>query len=38
MLYTPWLKKPGDTENTSLFNLQDAIAFGAGFFTPLLQD
>ena len=28
----------GDTENTSLFNLQDAIAFGAGFFTPLLQD
>ena len=27
-----------DTENTSLFNLQDAIAFGAGFFTPLLQD
>jgi len=27
----------GDTENTSLFNLQDAIAFGAGFFTPLLQ-
>ena len=28
----------GDTDNTSLFNLQDAIAFGAGFFTPLLQD
>ena len=28
----------GDTENTSLFSLQDAIAFGAGFFTPLLQD
>jgi len=28
----------GDKENTSLFNLQDAIAFGAGFFTPLLQD
>ncbi|MEN8204855.1 MAG: alkylmercury lyase family protein [Pseudomonadota bacterium] len=28
----------GDTENTSLFNLQDAVAFGAGFFTPLLQD
>lgn len=28
----------GDNENTSLFNLQDAIAFGAGFFTPLLQD
>ena len=28
----------GDIENTSLFNLQDAIAFGAGFFTPLLQD
>jgi hypothetical protein len=29
--------RAGDTENTSLFNLQDAIAFGAGFFTPLLQ-
>jgi mercuric reductase len=28
----------GDTENISLFNLEDAIAFGAGFFTPLLQD
>jgi len=28
----------GDTENTSLFNLQDAVVFGAGFFTPLLQD
>lgn len=28
----------GDKENTSLFKLQDAIAFGAGFFTPLLQD
>jgi mercuric reductase len=28
----------GDTENTSLFNLEDAIAFGAGFFTPLLRD
>jgi mercuric reductase len=28
----------GDTENTSLFSLQDAVAFGAGFFTPLLQD
>ena len=28
----------GDNENTSLFSLQDAIAFGAGFFTPLLQD
>jgi mercuric reductase len=27
-----------DRENTSLFNLQDAIVFGAGFFTPLLQD
>ena len=28
----------GDTVNTSLFNLEDAVAFGAGFFTPLLQD
>ncbi len=28
----------GDTENISLFNLEDAVAFGAGFFTPLLQD
>jgi len=28
----------GDTENVSLFNLEDAVAFGAGFFTPLLQD
>mgnify|MGYP001825486498 CR=1 FL=1 len=27
-----------DNENTSLFTLQDAIALGAGFFTPLLQD
>jgi hypothetical protein len=28
----------GDHENTSLFNLQDAIVFGAGFFKPLLRD
>ena len=28
----------GDSENISLFNLEDAVAFGAGFFTPLLQD
>ena len=28
----------GDNDNTSLFTLQDAITFGAGFFTPLLQD
>jgi len=28
----------GDTVNTSLFNLENAVAFGAGFFTPLLQD
>jgi hypothetical protein len=28
----------GDTGNVSLFSLEDAVAFGAGFFTPLLQD
>lgn len=27
----------GDTESISLFNLEDAVAFGAEFFTPLLQ-
>ena len=28
----------GDGENTSLFSLENAVAFGAGFFQPLLQD
>jgi len=27
----------GDRDNTSLFNLQDAVSFGSGFFVPLLQ-
>jgi hypothetical protein len=27
----------GDTENTSIFNLEEAVAFGSAFFVPLLD-